>query len=741
MASGAPRKSVSSSSNKLEGKRPATELEYNPRTTTPLGGSFMFGSGEFSPPNVAAQSRVSSRQEENETPPIIHDVEDDDEQEKEHVDGEDKEGGNKIKSPMFRFHFTRVELPNGQLLAKCRYCKSEFKMKKGGGYGTISRHLHQKHPTEAAKTMARGQTQISRFSTPQNQLFIYDDEKNKECLTRMICQENLPFIFSEKLGFVDYCQEALNPQAHKFSRKTIRREAFKQYAAKKNELSEFFSKYNGRVTICSDIWSETYNDISYMGVTCHYIDQFWEMQKRTLAFRVFNETHTAENIFKLLSQILTEYCLIDKVFALGFDNAMNNTAAIPRLKELCGISGSSTMGLFFHQRCACHVINLCVQSGLEFLEIYIGPIKAAVKFIWQHPSVTRAWREFCKSQGKHPKKFPKDVRTRWNSTYKLLRAAHDYKDLLINFIMHTNIDICLQNHHFEICERLIKLLKVFNNTTETFSHVYQPTSNLFILQCIYIVNCFAENTTGDEHIDTCIFHMKEKWCHYYFDIPLVYQIAFILDPRCRLENLRSFFEEYYGYIGQPGWNNTNSSNYINIDLLFSRASSCIFQLYREFAEKYGSGLESSSSQSSNVVKSSFTNKALSILKKSRTLGSASQSSSPSNELQNYLTTAFEYLDSENFDVLTWWRDHEQRFPILAQLAKQVLSMPVSTVAVEQEFSDSGNTITDHRTSLYPETIEVLICNQDWARARRRQQELQSSKHFMEESTGDSDDDE
>ena len=53
---------------------------------------------------------------------------------------------------------------------------------------------------------------------------------------------------------------------------------------------------------------------------------------------------------------------------------------------------------------------------------------------------------------------------------------------------------------------------------------------------------------------------------------------------------------------------------------------------------------------------------------------------------------------EQVDILHWWRDREKHFSILAIIAKQILTTPVATVAVKQEFSASGN-ILDKRRSL------------------------------------------
>ena len=58
------------------------------------------------------------------------------------------------------------------------------------------------------------------------------------------------------------------------------------------------------------------------------------LQKRILAFRVFDQAHTTDNIYMILKIIFEEYKIDNKIFAIGFDNASNNTAAIPHLITL-----------------------------------------------------------------------------------------------------------------------------------------------------------------------------------------------------------------------------------------------------------------------------------------------------------------------------------------------------------------------------------------------------------------------
>ena len=120
---------------------------------------------------------------------------------------------------------------------------------------------------------------------------------------------------------------------------------------------------------------------SYLGVTCHYMDKASTMQKRILVFRVFDDAHTTDNIYKNIKINFEEYTIESKNFTIGFDNASNNMVAIPALIDLCKPYFGSNFFFFFYQRCDCHVLNLCVQSGLQILQAFIKPIKDAIFYL------------------------------------------------------------------------------------------------------------------------------------------------------------------------------------------------------------------------------------------------------------------------------------------------------------------------------------------------------------------------
>jgi hypothetical protein len=70
-------------------------------------------------------------------------------------------------------------------------------------------------------------------------------------------------------------------------------------------------------------------------------------------------------------------------------------------------------------------------------------------------------------------------------------------------------------------------------------------------------------------------------------------------------------------------------------------------------------------------------------------------------------------DDENFDILGWWKASGLKYPIMQMIARDFLAIPISTVASESSFSTSGRILTPHRSRLRSDTLEALMCVQDW----------------------------
>ena len=78
-----------------------------------------------------------------------------------------------------------------------------------------------------------------------------------------------------------------------------------------------------------------------------------------------------------------------------------------------------------------------------------------------------------------------------------------------------------------------------------------------------------------------------------------------------------------------------------------------------------------------------------------------------------------YLDeprvdrNAKLDILAFWKGNEFRYPELGPMARDILSIPISTVASESTFSVGGRVIDQFRSALKPDVVEALVCTRDW----------------------------
>jgi hypothetical protein len=100
--------------------------------------------------------------------------------------------------------------------------------------------------------------------------------------------------------------------------------------------------------------------------------------KMIIGLRLINVSHSGENISERIFEVFKEYGLNDKTFSITLDNASSNTFAMVRLTPvLNGYVGDVCL----HQRCACHILNLIVKSGLRRLKPYLESFRTAISFL------------------------------------------------------------------------------------------------------------------------------------------------------------------------------------------------------------------------------------------------------------------------------------------------------------------------------------------------------------------------
>ncbi|XVE49896.1 hypothetical protein DITRI_Ditri01bG0118900 [Diplodiscus trichospermus] len=86
----------------------------------------------------------------------------------------------------------------------------------------------------------------------------------------------------------------------------------------------------------------------------------------------------------------------------------------------------------------------------------------------------------------------------------------------------------------------------------------------------------------------------------------------------------------------------------------------------------------------------------------------SASSSSQRQLELYLD-----ISSDSFDVIGFWKNSYSRYPDLARMARDIMSIPITTVASESFFSIGGRVLNWWRSSLKWVNAQMLITIRNW----------------------------
>ena len=130
-----------------------------------------------------------------------------------------------------------------------------------------------------------------------------------------------------------------------------------------------------KVNITTDMWT-SHKKLSYMVVTCHFVDSTWYCQNRILNFCNVLPPHSGVVIANALRDCFSDWEIEDKIHTFTVDNASTNDFAIKIIKDDFQLKNSMLVGgRLFHVKCCTHITNLLVQSGLTEIKDIIDDVR------------------------------------------------------------------------------------------------------------------------------------------------------------------------------------------------------------------------------------------------------------------------------------------------------------------------------------------------------------------------------
>lgn len=220
----------------------------------------------------------------------------------------------------------------------------------------------------------------------------------------MIAKDNLSFNTVEKKGF-QYLMKMTVPLYKVPGRKTIITLMEEKYDFLTNIMKIKLSTVK-HLCITTDIWTDTLNTRSYLGMTVHFAAN-GKLTSVIIGVTELSERHTSDYLAQWLSQICTEWHIqTDNVVAVVTDNGANIVKAV-----------NDIFGKSKHLPCFAHTLNLVATTLLknnDEVETFCDKVKALVTFFKQSVIAADELRKH------ETKKLIQCVPTRWNSVYYML---------------------------------------------------------------------------------------------------------------------------------------------------------------------------------------------------------------------------------------------------------------------------------------------------------------------------------
>ncbi|CAL1682457.1 unnamed protein product [Lasius platythorax] len=224
-----------------------------------------------------------------------------------------------------------------QVIAECISCGNKYRgaLNATGNFYT---HIKRKHLALLKKALQKKEAKYKNASSTScetsdpipakqskltNQNILVRNTVSKEQVIKLvlsyIINEMRPLATVEKPSFKNLISGISNVELP--TRKTLKKKLEEQFESTTSEIKIRVSKLQF-VCTTADIWSCT--NRSFMGVTCHYLDDNLKRNSCVLACRRMKFAHTHIEIAKMLSNVHQQFGLsVDKIVGTVTDNASN----------------------------------------------------------------------------------------------------------------------------------------------------------------------------------------------------------------------------------------------------------------------------------------------------------------------------------------------------------------------------------------------------------------------------------
>ena len=584
-------------------------------------------------------------------------------------------------------------------------CKVK-KYKSSGGNEWHLKHL-QTHGINESNWSAKAD-EFENYEIKEGMIVIRDREYD-----RLQCE----FFVSGKIPF----RQSDNPAYHalmNYKREPMRILSARRMASSigrffidaQTKIKMIFLMHKGPIFLSADGWSAESAD-GYFAVAAHWKHDILKVLLRLLIyFEFFPKSHTAERVAEEIFKAMEFYGIIGKVLTITTDNGSNMVAAIPKLNRLLE-THCCQKGIPFrpirHIRCFAHTLHLAVDKASQKMDGLVTKVKDLINRVKYVKPLREKFEIVAKSlcNSGVPRVPSLGVRTRWNSTYKMLERTLHFKKAFID--IHEDPETkdlidCYMPSKLEwfVIKAYCSFLKSSADATRKISGSTYPTLNQVaacyneILRSCEIITQSKKPEKGFalnlyEAAETLISELISRKDRI---ITTESTVAAILDPtiehstgftRDNYEVLKDLFENRFPGVLDP----TTSQPSTKASAVSSELGS-LNEYDEEELEQLRILKELSSSRELN---GHFTARRRLV----------------KNELERFYDMNINGSGREHQQSV-FWAAHQVDFPHLFQLSEEYLYIPGSSVACEGYNSEARYVLRADRNRLNRSNVSILL---------------------------------